>query len=177
MTDGIDVSRNIIYLSGDITESTVSYFISRVNYLVEKNKDKEILVYINSYGGDIYSAFGIIDYMRTCDVKIGTACYGAATSAAALILISATGDAVMSKNSYLMFHSLWIKDDEEIDEKHMKDLKERVIGAIMKRPREHGDQSLPLQTKEFWEKKLNKELYLSAQECLKMRLIHRVLSY
>ena len=177
MTDGIDVSRNIIYLSGDITESTVSYFISRVNYLVEKNKDKEILVYINSYGGDIYSAFGIIDYMRTCDVKIGTACYGAATSAAALILISATGDAVMSKNSYLMFHSLWIKDDEEIDEKHMKDLKERVIGAIMKRPREHGDQSQPLQTKEFWEKKLNKELYLSAQECLKMRLIHRVLSY
>lgn len=177
MTDGIDVSRNIIYLSGDIMESTVPYFISRVNYLIEENGDREILVYINSYGGDMYSAFGIIDYMRTCDVKIGTICYGAAISAAALILISATGDAVMSKNSYLMFHPPWINDDEEIDEKHMKDLKDRVIGAIRKRPRESGDQSQPLQTKEFWEKKFSGEFYLSAQECLKMRLIHRVLSY
>jgi hypothetical protein len=41
MTD-IDINRNIIYLTGDITEDTVSYFISRVNYLVEENKDREI---------------------------------------------------------------------------------------------------------------------------------------
>ena len=177
----VDISRNIFYLTGDITESTVPYFISRVNYLVEENKDREILVYINSYGGDMYSAFGIIDYMRVCEVKIGMACYGAATSAAALILISATGEIVMSKNSYLMFHPPWINDDEEIDEKHMENLKEKVIEIIMKRSilQDWGDdvRPEPLQTKEFWEKKLNKEFYLSAHECLKMRLIQRVLSY
>ena len=164
----VDISRNIFYLTGDITEDTVSYFISRVNYLVEENKDREILVYINSYGGDMYSAFGIIDYMRVCEVKIGIACYGAATSAAALILISATGEIVMSKNSYLMFHPPWIDKDENIDENHMKDLKKKIIEQLAINSKK---------THEFWEKELNSDYYINARKSLKMGLIHRVLSY
>lgn len=166
----VDISRNIFYLTGDIIEDTVSYFISRVNYLVEHNKDREILVYINSYGGDMYSAFGIIDYMRVCDVKIGMACYGAATSAAALILINATGEKVMSKNSYLMFHPPWIDEDEDIDESHMKDLKNKILENI----NERSDNKFG---KRFWSNKLKKNYYLNARKSLEMRLIHRVLSY
>ncbi|MBC8295664.1 MAG: ATP-dependent Clp protease proteolytic subunit [Pelagibacterales bacterium] len=166
--DGIDVTRNILYLTGDIIEDTVSYFISRVNYLVEQNKDKEILVYINSYGGDIYSAFGIIDYMRVCEVKIGIACYGAATSAAALILVNATGEKIMSKNSYLMFHPPWIEKDEDIDEKHMKDLKNKILNNL----EEQSNKG-----KRFWNNKLKDDYYMNAKQCLEMRLIHRVLSY
>ena len=164
----VDISRNIIYLSGDIGESTVPYFISRVNYLVEHNKDREILVYINSYGGDMYSAFGIIDYMRVCEVKIGMACYGAATSAAALILINATGEIVMSKNSYLMFHPPWIEKDKDIDEKHMKDLKNKILDNLVARSNKG---------KRFWSNKLKKNYYINARKSLEMRLIDRVLSY
>tara|TARA_Y100000034_G_scaffold55208_1_gene67672 strand:+ start:60 stop:563 length:504 start_codon:yes stop_codon:yes gene_type:complete len=164
----VDISRNIFYLTGDITEDTVSYFISRVNYLVEENKDREILVYLNSYGGDIYSAFGIIDYMRVCEVKIGIACYGAATSAAALILINATGEKVMSKNSYLMFHPPWIEKDKDIDEKHMEDLKNKILDNLVLRSNKD---------KEFWNNKLKDNYYMNAKQCLEMRLIHRVLSY
>ena len=164
----VDISRNIIYLSGDIGESTVPYFISRVNYLVEHNKDREILVYINSYGGDMYSAFGIIDYMNVCEVKIGMTCYGAATSAAALILINATGEKVMSKNSYLMFHPPWIEKDKDIDEKHMKDLKNKILDNLVLRSNKD---------KEFWNNKLKNNYYINARECLNLGLIHRVLSY
>ena len=164
----VDIRRNIIYLSGDITESTVPYFISRVNYLVEHNKDREILVYINSYGGDMYSAFGIIDYMRVCEVKIGMACYGAAMSAAALILINATGEKIMSKNSYLMFHPPWIEKDKDIDEKHMKDLKNKILDNLVVRSNKG---------KRFWSNKLKKNYYINARECLNLGLIHRVLSY
>jgi ATP-dependent Clp protease protease subunit len=164
----IDISRNIIYLTGDIGESTVPYFISRVNYLVEHNKNREILVYINSYGGDMYSAFGIIDYMRVCDVKIGMACYGAAMSAAALILINATGEKVMSKNSYLMFHPPWIDEDEDLDENHMKDLKNKIIDNLANNSKKPH---------EFWEKELKFDYYINAKECLNLGLIHRVLSY
>ncbi len=164
----VDITRNIFYLTGDIVEDTVPYFISRVNYLVEKNKDREILVYLNSYGGDIYSAFGIIDYMRVCEVKIGIACYGAATSAAALILINATGEKVMSKNSYLMFHPPWIEKDKDIDEKHMEDLKNKILDNLVLRSNKD---------KEFWNNKLKDNYYMNAKQCLEMRLIHRVLSY
>jgi ATP-dependent Clp protease protease subunit len=166
--DGIDITRNIIYLSGDIGESTVPYFISRVNYLVEQNKDREILVYINSYGGDIYSAFGIIDYMNLSEVKIGVACYGSAMSAAALILINATGEKVMSKNSYLMFHPPWIDKDEDLDENHMKDLKNKIIENLEKRSNKK---------KMFWNNKLKDNYYMNAKQCLEYRLIHRILSY
>jgi ATP-dependent Clp protease protease subunit len=173
----VDTARNIIYLSGDITESTVPYFISRINYLVEHKREAfdelpdtatAILVYLNSYGGDMYSAFGIIDYMRVCDVKIGMACYGAATSAAALILINATGEKVMSKNSYLMFHPPWIEKDKDIDEKHMKDLKNKILDNLVLRSNKD---------KEFWNNKLKKNYYINARECLNLGLIHRVLSY
>ena len=164
----VDITRNIIYLSGDIGESTVPYFISRVNHLVEQNKDREILVYINSYGGDIYSAFGIIDYMNISEVKIGVACYGSAMSAAALILINATGEKVMSKNSYLMFHPPWIDKDEDIDENHMKDLKNKIIDQLAFNSKK---------THEYWEKELKSDYYINARKSLEMGLIHRVLSY
>jgi ATP-dependent Clp protease protease subunit len=173
----VDTTRNIIYLSGDITEETVPYFISRVNYLVEHNREAfdklpdtatAILVYLNSYGGDMYSAFGIIDYMRICDVKIGMACYGAAMSAAALILINATGEKVMSKNSYLMVHPPWIDEDEDLDENHMKDLKNKIIDNLANNSKK---------THEFWEKELKFDYYINARECLNLGLIHRVLSY
>ena len=173
----VDTARNIIYLSGDITESTVPYFISRINYLVEHKREAfdelpdtatAILVYLNSYGGDMYSAFGIIDYMRVCDVKIGMACYGAATSAAALILINATGEIVMSKNSYLMFHPPWIEKDKDIDENHMKDLKNKILDNLVARSNKG---------KRFWSNKLKKNYYINARKSLEMRLIHRVLSY
>ncbi len=164
----VDISRNIFYLTGDIIEDTVSYFISRVNYLVEHNKNREILVYLNSYGGDMYSAFGIIDYMNVCEVKIGIACYGAATSAAALILISATGEIVMSKNSYLMFHPPWIDKDEDIDENHMKDLKNKIIDQLAFNSKK---------THEYWEKELKSDYYINARKSLELGLIHRVLSY
>ena len=173
----IDTTRNIIYISGDITEETVPHFISRINYLVEHNREAfdklpdtatGILVYLNSYGGDMYSAFGIIDYMRVCNVKIGVSCYGAAMSAAALILINATGEKIMSKNSYLMFHPPWINEDEDLDENHMKDLKNKILDNIV----EHSNKE-----KRFWSNKLKNNYYINARECLNLGLIHRVLSY
>jgi len=164
----VDVSRNIFYLSGDIVEETVSYFISRVNYLVEHNKNREILVYINSYGGDMYSAFGIIDYMRICDVKIGMACYGAAMSGAAMILINATGEIVKSKHSYLMLHPLWINEDLDMDEFHMKDLKNKIIDNLV---------LCSNKDKEFWNVKLESNFYINAREAMEFKMIHRVLSH
>jgi ATP-dependent Clp protease protease subunit len=128
----------------------------------------EILVYINSYGGDMYSAFGIIDYMRVCDVKINISCYGAAMSAAALILINSTGERVMSKNSYLMFHPPWIEKDKDIDEKHMKDLKNKIFDNLVARSNKG---------KQFWNNKLKDDYYMNAKQCLNLGLIHRVLSY
>ena len=139
------------------------YFISK-----NLNKNMEILVYINSYGGDMYSAYGIIDYMRVCDVKIGIACYGAAMSASALILINATGEKIMSKNSYMMFHPPWINEDEDLDENHMKDLKNKILDNIV----EHSNKG-----KRFWSNKLKNNYYINARECLNLGLIHRVLSY
>ena len=163
----VDITRNIMYLTGDIVEDTVPYFISRVNYLVEHNKDREILVYINSYGGDMYSAFGIIDYMRVCDVKIGMACYGAAMSGAALILLNATGEIVMSTNSYLMFHPPWFDKDEKerIDTKHMSDLKEKILKHLVTHSNKDQD---------FWEEISKQDTFLTSDECLEYGIVDEI---
>jgi len=106
--------------------------------------------------------------MNISEVKIGVACYGSAMSAAALILINATGEKVMSKNSYLMFHPPWIDEDEDIDENHMKDLKNKILENLEKRSNKK---------KMFWNNKLKDNYYMNAKQCLEYRLIHRILSY
>ena len=61
MTD-IDIARNIIYLTGDIGESTVSYFISRVNYLIEENKVEEVKNMLSNLVPSYQSNSKIVDH-------------------------------------------------------------------------------------------------------------------
>ena len=98
------IERREIYLPSDLTMEFVPFFISTVNEMISISSE-DITIYCSSYGGDLYAAFSIIDYINSLDIKINTICFGAAMSAASIILGSGTGERTMSKNSTLMIHS------------------------------------------------------------------------
>jgi ATP-dependent Clp protease protease subunit len=104
----MDFSDSVIYLSDDISETTLVDLMIRIRGILSQRSpdqiDDPINIIINSSGGDIYEMLGIIDYIETLSVKVNTICRGKAFSAAAIILACGTGTRMASKRSSVMFH-------------------------------------------------------------------------
>lgn len=95
------------YLSGDIEEENIRKAIQWIMYenMCDYEKDKQLKLYINSMGGELYQAFALIDIMRTSKYPIVTVATGSIMSAAFLIFACGTkGQRYISPNTGAMCH-------------------------------------------------------------------------
>jgi|TARA_B100000959_G_C14704032_1_gene509975 ATP-dependent Clp protease protease subunit len=167
---GVDTQNNIIYLSETLSITDVRDVSSRLEMCRKVNGDKPIDLILSSYGGDVYSMLGIIDYMRLMDVKVNTRCYGAAMSAAAVILACGTGERTMSKNATVMIHEGSIFEEGKISDvlkssDHLKEL-HKTINKILS--------EVTNKDEEYWTEKTKTDLYLTAEECLEFKIIDKI---
>jgi ATP-dependent Clp protease protease subunit len=172
---GIDVESSTIYMFGDITDGTLYDFMLRVRAILhmrdESKKEEPINIIINSDGGDVYEALGMIDYLQSLNVKVNTICRGRAMSAAALLLCSGTGVRGASKNSTIMFHEMSSgiygkSSDMKANVQHMEKLEE-ILVTIMSQNSNKND--------EFWKDKTIKDYYLSPEEALQLGVIDTII--
>ncbi len=171
---GLDFESRVVYLNTEISMESQIDIISRTNYLYnsDKNRAKEYInFYISSYGGDVYSMLGLLDYMRTFPVKINTFCQGAAMSAAAVILACGTGKRRASENSTIMFHQMSAESFGKVGDiskntDHLKVLQKRVYNILYKRTKKDI---------KFWEKNLKEDFYLSVEDSLKLNIIDEII--
>lgn len=78
-------------------------FIIKSNYIFDEKQPLTLM--INSPGGGVYDAFGIIDLMESSKLEIHTVGVGMIASMAALIFTAGTkGHRIMSRNSFIMTH-------------------------------------------------------------------------
>lgn len=94
------------FINGEIDEDTVG---SAIKWLIYENldtsKEKILTIYINSTGGDLYQAFGLIDVMQSSPHVIRCVGIGAVMSAAFLIFASGDrGHRYAAKNTSFMCH-------------------------------------------------------------------------
>jgi ATP-dependent protease ClpP protease subunit len=82
---GVDLENRIIRLTEDIEEHHFDWFDSALTALEAENR-KRVTLRISSYGGDVYSALGIIGRMRNSKCLIDTEGYGKIMSASTAIL-------------------------------------------------------------------------------------------
>jgi len=97
---------DIHYLSGDIANENVGEAIKWIlaANLVRKPK-RTLKLYINTYGGDLYEAFALIDVMKNSYHPISTIGIGAVMSAGFLIFASGQqGERYIGKNAGSMNH-------------------------------------------------------------------------
>lgn len=99
-------ANHIHFLSGDIDESSISRAMQWLIYEnLQYEKNKILTLYINSDGGSLNDAFGLIDLMRESKHPIRTIGVGSVMSAAFLILSAGTeGMRYVSKNTSCMCH-------------------------------------------------------------------------
>ena len=168
---GINIKSNTMYLTYEIEQDTLYAVMTRFDNFVQHNEDKDINLVLSSYGGDVYSMLGIIDYFKTLPVKVNTHCYGACMSAAAVILSCGTGKRSMTQNSTVMVHEGSAFEAGKTTDvlkgaDHLKKLQSninRILGEVTGKDQE------------FWEEVSRQDTYLTAEECLDYGIIDEII--
>jgi ATP-dependent Clp protease protease subunit len=107
-SDRVDLKlleNSVHFLSGEITDENVNECIKWIIYENFEAREKILTLYINSTGGDLYSALALVDIMKSSAHPIRTITVGSAMSAAFLIAVSGThGERYAGKNASFMCH-------------------------------------------------------------------------
>jgi ATP-dependent Clp protease, protease subunit len=169
---GIDSSRRVIYLNDDITLNTPTFLIERINLVsdLSEDEDQAITIILSSTGGDIYGMFGAIDVIRSAKMPINVIGFGTAASGAGLLLMSGTGTRALTKNSYMMLHTVQVEMSGSapaiaVESRHTDEIHKSFVKICA----QHSNQPA-----KFWNKALKSDSYYSADQCLKYELIDKI---
>ncbi len=95
----------IVFLGEEINSVTANLVIAQLLHLESQDAEKDISLYINSPGGEVYSGLAILDTMNFIKPDVSTICVGMAASMAAVLLASgARGKRFCLPNSMVMIH-------------------------------------------------------------------------
>lgn len=95
----------IIFLGGSIDDAVANTVIAQLLFLESEDKKKEIQLYINSPGGEVYSGMAIYDTMKYIKAPVSTICIGIAASMAAFLLAGGErGKRFSLPNSRILIH-------------------------------------------------------------------------
>ncbi len=95
----------IIFLGTQVDDSSANTIVAQLLFLESEAPGKDISLYINSPGGDVFSGLAIIDTMRHISSPVSTICVGMAASMGALILAAGEkGKRYALENSEVMIH-------------------------------------------------------------------------
>ncbi len=95
----------IVFLGEEINSVTANLVIAQLLHLESQDTEKDISLYINSPGGEVYSGLAILDTMNFIKPDVSTICVGMAASMAAVLLAcGAKGKRFCLPNSMVMIH-------------------------------------------------------------------------
>ena len=80
------LNERIIFLGTPVTDDIANLIVAQLIHLESEDPEKDIQIYINSPGGQVYSGLAIYDTMQYIKPDIQTICVGQAASAAAVLL-------------------------------------------------------------------------------------------
>ena len=95
----------IVFLGEEVTRDSANLVIAQLLHLESQDPDKDIVLYVDSPGGDVYAGLGIVDTMNYIKPDVSTVCVGMAASMGAVILASgAKGKRLALPNSMVLIH-------------------------------------------------------------------------
>ena len=95
----------IVFLGEPLTRDSANLVIAQLLHLESQDPDKDISLYIDSPGGDVYAGLGILDTMNFIKPDVSTICVGMAASMGAVLLAAgAKGKRLALPNSMVMIH-------------------------------------------------------------------------
>ena len=95
----------IVFIGTPIDDQIGNLVVAQLLHLESDDPDKDISVYVNSPGGDVYSGLAIYDTMQFIKPDVQTICFGVAMSMGSLLLAGgAPGKRMALPNSRILIH-------------------------------------------------------------------------
>ena len=166
------LNERIIFLGTPVDDQIANLIIAQLLHLESEDPDKEISIYINSPGGNVYAGLAIYDTMQFIKPDVQTICVGIAMSMGALLLAGgAPGKRMSLPNSKILIHQVSSgfsgqATDIEIHAREILALRSKLDEIIAK----HTGQPL-----EKISKDTERDFFMSADEAKEYGIIDQVI--
>jgi ATP-dependent Clp protease protease subunit len=95
----------VIFIGTPIDDQIANLVVAQLIHLESDDPDKDVAIYINSPGGQVYAGLAIYDTMQFIKPEIQTTCVGIAMSMGSLLLAGGTpGKRFALPNSRILIH-------------------------------------------------------------------------
>src|SRR5205823_10997479 len=99
------LSERVIFIGTPIDDQIANLVVAQLLHLESEDPEKDISLYVNSPGGQVYAGLAIYDTMQSIKPDVQTTCVGIAMSMGALILTGGTpGKRFALPNSRILIH-------------------------------------------------------------------------
>ena len=163
----------IVLFGTPVNDTTANLAVAQLLFLAADDADKDINLYINSPGGQVYSGMAVYDTMQFIKPDVATICVGLAASMGSVFLLGGEkGKRAALPNSRIMIHqpsggSQGMASDIEIQAKEILYIKQRLNEVIA----QHTGQTV-----ETIETATDRDNFMSPEEAKDFGLIDVVLT-
>ena len=167
------LNERIIFLGTPIDDQIANLIIAQLIHLESEDPEKDIQIYINSPGGQVYSGLAIYDTMQYIKPDIQTTCVGIAMSMGAVILAGgAKGKRVALPNAKILIHQVsggfqGQATDIEIQARETINLKRRLEEILAEHTGKPTEQVA---------KDMERDYFLTSQEAQEYGIIDNVIA-
>jgi ATP-dependent Clp protease protease subunit len=99
------LKQRIVVLGTDVNDNVANYISAQLLYLEGQDRDKDIMLYINSPGGSVTAGMAIYDTMQFVNHDVGTICMGLGASMGQFLLCAgAPGKRYALPHARIMMH-------------------------------------------------------------------------
>ena len=166
------LKERIIFLGSPITDAVANTIIAQLLFLESQDPKKDIVMYVNTPGGVVYSGLAIYDTMQYVKPDISMICVGVAASMGAVLLTAGTkGKRYMLPNSQVLLHQVMggaegQAVDVDIAARQIIKIKDKLNQILAK----HTGQNI-----KKIEKDTDRDFYMSAEESKEYGLIDKII--
>jgi ATP-dependent Clp protease, protease subunit len=101
------LNERIIFVGTPIDDQIANLVVAQLIHLEAEDPDKDVVMYINTPGGQVYSGLAIYDTMQYVKCDVQTICVGIAMSMGAVLLSGGTkGKRMALPNAKILIHQV-----------------------------------------------------------------------
>jgi len=162
----------IIFIGTEVHDQMANSVIAQLLFLESEDSEKDITIYINSPGGDVFSGLAIIDTMNHIKPDVSTICMGMAASMGAMLLAAGEkGKRYALPNAEVMIHqplggARGQASDIEITAKHIIRIKDQLANMLVEGTGQSKEKILQDMDRDYW---------MMASEAKKYGLVDKVI--
>jgi len=163
----------IIFVGEPVQAGMVNSIVAQLLFLEKKDPDKDIIMFVNTPGGEVYSGMAIYDVMQYVKCDVSTICVGLAASMGSVILAGGTkGKRYSLPHSKIMIHqplggAEWQATDIVIQAEEILKVKNMFIDLMAK----HTGQKTETVAND-----MERNKWMNADEALKYGIIDKIIT-